>query len=210
MKLEAKIPQCPLLEDVDYSLLILSGPSGSGKSTIAKALEETHGYKQIVSFTTREKREGEVDGKDYIFVDEATAIKEVESGVLEYAYFNGNHYGIFMEPTYKNLELGENMVVVVEPHGFRTLKQLFPNALSVMLLPQKPSKRFDWVARRMQLESNDPQVLEFIKNRTIADTSIVAAALEYDHILLPYDSTEAPGLFKQDVAYLHALMVDRG
>lgn len=71
-------------------MLFLIGESASGKSTVEKILHDKYGYKKIVSYTTRQPREGEVNGKDYFFVDDVNFEELKASGFFaETAYYNG-------------------------------------------------------------------------------------------------------------------------
>ena len=84
-------------------MLVLSSPSGAGKTTIARALlERDDNLTLSISVTTRQKRPGEVDGKDYYFVEEANFKKMVDEGeLLEYANVFGSYYGTPKAPVEK-------------------------------------------------------------------------------------------------------------
>ena len=74
-------------------MVILIGPSGTGKSSIEKALEEK-GFSRVISYTTREKRKGEVDGVNYHYIDEKTFKDFSKKGYFaETAYYNKHYYG---------------------------------------------------------------------------------------------------------------------
>ncbi|HDI82374.1 MAG TPA: hypothetical protein ENF18_01110 [candidate division WOR-3 bacterium] len=80
-------------------IIVISGPSGAGKTTITRRLRELDNIFYSVSVTTRPKRENEVEGFDYRFVDEETFKKWVDQGkVLEYSPVYGNYYGTLKEP----------------------------------------------------------------------------------------------------------------
>ena len=104
--------------------IVLVGASGSGKSTIENEL--THnGYKKIISYTTRKPRDGEINGKDYWFVNNDT-FKEMlaEGAFAEYEeYSQGRFYG-----TLKSDYVEGNNVAVLTPNGIRQLKRNLPNA----------------------------------------------------------------------------------
>lgn len=100
-------------------VLILTGPMCSGKTTIAKTLEH-YGYKRIVTYTTRPKRDGEIDGIDYNFIDEARFLKLVENGAfIEYRDYNATfghcYYGSII--TESQLDSGTRFVTVLNPDG---------------------------------------------------------------------------------------------
>ena len=101
-------------------IICLLGASGSGKSTIEKELSTHHNYSKIVSYTTRQPRDGEVNGKDYFFTNNETFISMLnESLFAEYDEYSQNRlYG-----TLKSDYVEGNKVVVLTPNGLRQLKE---------------------------------------------------------------------------------------
>ena len=106
-------------------IIVLLGASGSGKSTIENELAIHHGFKKIISYTTRKPRENEENGKDYFFIDNGT-FEEVLSRKLfaEYDEYSQNRLYGTLKSDYVN---GENKVVVLTPNGLRQLKKNCPN-----------------------------------------------------------------------------------
>ena len=106
------------------STIVLIGASGSGKSTIENELNN-NGFRKIVSYTTREPRDGEKNGKDYWFVTKDTFKDMLAEGLFaEYEeYSQGRFYG-----TLKSDYVEGNNVVVLTPNGIRQLKRNLPNA----------------------------------------------------------------------------------
>ena len=101
-------------------MIVIVGASASGKSTVQKVLCKDGKYKPLISYTTREPREGEVDGVDYHFVTRKKFIEMKELGAFaEHAIYNGWHYGIAKE------DIKDDTVGVLTPHGLRMLKR-FP------------------------------------------------------------------------------------
>lgn len=105
-------------------IIVLLGASGSGKSTIENELATHHGFEKIISYTTRQPRDGEINGKDYYFTDQNSFAAMLNTGVLaEYdEYSQGRLYG-----TLKSDYVDGNKVVVLTPNGLRQLKQSCPN-----------------------------------------------------------------------------------
>lgn len=105
-------------------IIVLLGASGSGKSTIENELATYHGFEKIISYTTRQPRDGEENGKDYYFTENNTFAAMISTGVLaEYdEYSQGRLYG-----TLKADYADGNKVVVLTPNGLRQLKQSCPN-----------------------------------------------------------------------------------
>lgn len=99
-------------------IVTLTGPSGSGKTTLANELTTGHGFKNIVSHTTRSPRTGEVDGQDYYFVTEQQFDHMVsKSEFIECVIFNGVSYGVSTLEIEKAHCNDSVPVLVVEPHG---------------------------------------------------------------------------------------------
>ena len=105
-------------------IIVLLGASGSGKSTIENELATHHGFEKIISYTTRQPRNGEVNGRDYYFTENNTFAAMINTGVLaEYdEYSQGRLYG-----TLKSDYADGDKVVVLTPNGLRQLKQNCPN-----------------------------------------------------------------------------------
>lgn len=97
-------------------MVVIVGESGGGKSSVAKMLADKYGYKNVVTYTTRPMRTGEIDGVDYHFVDERQLNKMQDSLGLETNY-RGWHYATDIN------DLTDDSVVVVTPSGLRELKR---------------------------------------------------------------------------------------
>lgn len=104
------------------TIVTLTGPTCSGKTTLQKMLQDKD-LSGIVSFTTRNRREGEVEGKDYYFISKAT--HDVLSGIeiVEEVYLNNNHYGILKKEIERVIALNKNIVVVVDPNGVKQVNK---------------------------------------------------------------------------------------
>ena len=118
-------------------LLVLSGPSGSGKSTLARAaMERFDNLAFSVSYTTRVPRVGEVNGRDYTFVDEATfeeALKE--DALAEWALVHGHRYGTPLNEIRTRTSQGINLLLDIDPQGARQIKQRYPQAIFIFFVP---------------------------------------------------------------------------
>ena len=101
-------------------LIILSGPSGVGKGTIRKYFEtdESLNLAYSTSMTTRKPRAGEVDGKDYFFINEDTINTYYNDNKLaEFTKYNNNYYGVSYD------ELSKSDILVIEPNGLKKIKE---------------------------------------------------------------------------------------
>jgi guanylate kinase len=161
-------------------LTVLSGPSGVGKSTVAAALRRDHPEIWIsVSVTTRRPRPGEVDGREYHFVDEAEFDGLVGAGeLLEWAEFAGNKYGTPREPVRRRTEAGLPTLLEIDLVGARQVRRSDPDALLVFLAP--PS--WDELVRR--LSGRGTESPEVIERRLAVATEELAARGEFDITLV--------------------------
>lgn len=117
-------------------LLIISGPSGSGKGTIAKELDPEKGYALSISYTSRIKREHEVDGKDYFFCTPEKFIDMRSKGeFLEHAIFCDNYYGTPKSYVESQISLGKIVVLEIDVVGAIQVKEKFEDAVLLFLIP---------------------------------------------------------------------------
>lgn len=104
-------------------IVSIAGPSGAGKSFLANKLKENNGFKEIVSVTTRNPREGEIDGVHYNFVNEEKFLEMYNNNqLIEYTHVNGNYYGVPASEPLKLAKEGVPIVVVAEPIGIQQIK----------------------------------------------------------------------------------------
>ena len=124
--------------DTDLILLIISSPSGAGKTTLThRLLQEFPELRFSVSHTTRKPRANEVDGQDYHFVTE-DGFRQVldEGGFAEWAEVHGNFYGTSVAEIERARAAGKDGVLFdVDYQGARQIKEKFPRAVGVFILP---------------------------------------------------------------------------
>ncbi len=121
-------------------LIILSGPSGVGKGTIRKRIMEDESLQlsYSVSMTTRSKRTGEINGKDYFFVDQPTFQSAIDqNNLLEWAEFVGNRYGTPKAEVQQLRSLGKNVLLEIEINGAKQViaKTMSPGLVTIFLMP---------------------------------------------------------------------------
>ena len=124
--------------DPDLILLIVSSPSGAGKTTLTRRLlEEFSEFRFSVSHTTRQPRADEIDGQDYHFVDEKAFQNVIdENGFAEWAEVHGNLYGTSVAEIDLARAAGKSGVLFdVDYQGARQIKEKFPHAVGVFILP---------------------------------------------------------------------------
>ena len=119
-------------------LIVLSGPSGVGKGTVRKAIfeQDNNKFHYSVSMTTRQKRPGEVDGKDYYFVTTEEFEKEIAVGqMLEYAKYVDNYYGTPLKYVNEMLDAGKDVFLEIEVNGAMQVRKKCPDGLFIFLTP---------------------------------------------------------------------------
>jgi guanylate kinase len=119
------------------NLIIISSPSGGGKGTLIKEILKivpNIGYS--VSFTTRERREGEENGRHYYFVGEDRFQELIAQGeFLEYAEVHGNFYGTSIKQVNSEIELGRDIILEIDVQGAESVLKKLPEAVSIFILP---------------------------------------------------------------------------
>ncbi len=119
------------------NLIIISSPSGGGKGTLIKEiLKTTSDIGYSVSYTTRTAREGEENGRDYLFVSYqqfSDLIKQDE--FLEYAEVHGNFYGTSKTRVDSEIENGRDVILEIDVQGADNIINNFPDAVSIFILP---------------------------------------------------------------------------
>ena len=124
-------------------LIVLSGPSGVGKGTVRKELfsQANTNYEYSISMTTRNPREGEVDGVDYFFKSRAEFEALIEQGgLLEHAQFVGNYYGTPLAYVNETLDAGRDVFLEIEVQGAKQIREKAPDALFIFLAPPSLSE----------------------------------------------------------------------
>nr|WP_317892925.1 guanylate kinase [uncultured Sphingomonas sp.] len=165
-------------------LFVLSSPSGAGKSTIArKLLADEPGLSMSVSATTRAPRPGEVDGKDYHFVDlEEFRRMATEHEFLEWAHVFGQRYGTPRAPVEAMLAAGKDVLFDIDWQGAQQLFQIAGgDVVRVFILP--PSM----VELRQRLLNRNTDAIEIIDARMARAAAEVSHWDGYDYVLVNDD-----------------------
>jgi guanylate kinase len=157
-------------------LIVLTGPSGVGKGTILRSLLRRHQELYLsVSVTTRAPRQGEIHGTHYYFIDRHQFDQLVAGGeLLEWAEFAGNYYGTLRRQVETHINQGEWVILEIELEGARQIKQTFPDALRIFILP--PCE--DELEKRIRARGQDSE--EAIARRLNRAQEEIAAASEFD------------------------------
>lgn len=122
-------------------VIVVSAPSGTGKTTICKhLLRTTPNLVFSVSYTTRKRRPGEVQGKDYYFVDKDIFLKMIsENKLIEWAKVYNNYYGTPKEFLEKTINSGKDILLDIDVQGAKNIKKIYPDGIYIFLLP--PSEK---------------------------------------------------------------------
>lgn len=117
-------------------LMVVSGPSGAGKTSVVDGLADRVPFHFSVSMTTRQPRESETDGVDYWFVSRDEFEARIEAGdLLEWAEYNGQLYGTPKAPVVQGLAAGHDVVLDIENHGARQVRDSHAEAVLVFVMP---------------------------------------------------------------------------
>jgi len=168
------------------TMLVVSGPSGSGKSTICKRLMADPRVEFSVSATTRAPRPGEVDGRDYRFLDKTRFRKEIERGAfIEWAEVHGNLYGTPRVPMELALAAGKVFLLEIDVQGGTQLKALGLPGVYVFIEPP------DLASLRARLERRGTDTGEVIERRMAKAQEEMRARERYDHVVVNADLERA-------------------
>ncbi|MGC6415872.1 MAG: guanylate kinase [Bradymonadia bacterium] len=164
-------------------MLILAAVSGTGKSTIARRLLERHDTLSVsVSHTTRHPRQGEIDGVHYHFVDRSSFDEMVAGGgFAEWAEYVGNAYGTANETINHADAAGLDLIFDIEIQGARQIKEQYPDAVSIFLLPP------DWDEVRRRLTVRGTDAAEVVERRLQRGRTEIVAASEFDYVVVNRD-----------------------
>jgi len=137
------------------NLIVFTGPSGVGKGTVVKELfQNLDNLIFSVSVTTREKRSGEEEGKNYFFRTNREFDELIQADkLLEWAEFVGNKYGTPKDFVFEKLKNGTDIFLEIEVQGALQVKEKFPEALMIFLLP--PS--IDELEARLRKRATEPE-----------------------------------------------------
>ncbi|MGE4532492.1 guanylate kinase [Halomonas sp.] len=180
------------------TLFIVSAPSGAGKTSLVRELiESLDGIQVSVSHTTRARREGEVDGVNYHFVDVPGFEAMIERGeFFEYARVFDNYYGTSRPAVQAALAAGQDVILEIDWQGARQVRAQMPEAVSVFILP--PSR--EELERRLAGRGTDEHAV--IARRMRDAVSEMSHHDEYDYLVINDDFTTA-------LDELRALVVSR-
>ena len=166
-------------------MLIISGPAGSGKCTVNAHLLNTGEFVYSVSATTRAPRPGEKNGVSYHFISKEDFLSRINSGdMLEYTEYCGNFYGTPKKEAEAVLESGKNLILEIEVDGAHQVKEKYPDAILIMLLPPSFS------IQENRLRSRGTETEEKILARLERTKEELADVSSYDYVVYNYDGMD--------------------
>jgi guanylate kinase len=169
-------------------MYVLSSPSGAGKTTLSRLLlQGDRGVDLSVSVTTRQKRPGEVDGRDYHFIDRARFDAMVKKGeLLEWAEVFGHRYGTPRRPVIKALQAGRDILFDIDWQGTQQLREKARDDLvSVFILPPTVKE----LERRLEHRAQDTKTV--IMSRMAKAAGEMSHWPEYDYVIVNRDKAAA-------------------
>nr|WP_320165666.1 guanylate kinase [uncultured Methylophaga sp.] len=188
------------------NLFIVAAPSGAGKTSLVNALISQHAeIKLSVSHTTRPPREGEVNGKDYHFVDQQTFSAMRDAGkFLESATVFDNSYGTSSDTVKSLLADGFDVILEIDWQGAQQVRNNFPQAIGIFILP--PSKAT--LEQRLRNRGQDNE--DVIARRMRDAENEISHYVEFDYIIVNDDFVQAlTSLSSIIVAQRHSLAIQK-
>jgi guanylate kinase len=176
-------------------IFILSAPSGAGKTTLTNGLRARFpNIKLSVSCTTRARRRGEVNGRHYRFISKDRFVAMRDRGEFaEWAEVHDFLYGTPRKPLDRSLSAGQDILLDIDVQGARKIKRLYPDAVSVFLLP--PSK--GELERRLRRRGTDDATV--IRRRLGNAQDEIQSVIRYDYYVVNRDVAEALGVLQSIV-----------
>lgn len=167
-------------------LFIVSGPSGSGKSTVTKLVKNRLNIPLSISATTREPRNGEMNGKDYFFLTKEAFEQKIKNDEFyEYANVHGNYYGTLKEVVESNLNKGLNVILEIDVQGALIAKEKKKDAVLVFFR----TKDMETLEKRLRNRNSDSE--EVIQTRLKNALKELEYEKKYDYTIINNDIEES-------------------
>jgi guanylate kinase len=170
----------PSLTSMSGSLFVVAAPSGAGKSTLVNALlAQEPAIKLSISTTTRQPRPGEVDGREYHFTTAEDFVARAEKGeFLEWAEVHGNYYGTSRVMVENQMTAGTDILLEIDWQGARQVRELFPQAAFIFILPPSIAALEERLHKR---GTDEPHI---ITRRLLAAGGEIAHAPDFDYVII--------------------------
>ncbi|MDP8299487.1 MAG: guanylate kinase [Candidatus Tantalella remota] len=171
----------------DSIIVIVSAPSGSGKTTIVeRVIEGLSNIRRSISCTTREPREGEADGADYIFLSPEEFKSRTQAGeFLEWEENFGKSYGTFRQQVTEAIEDGSDIILSIDVKGAKRVKNEFPESISVFIMPPSRGE----LEERLRKRNTDRE--KQVSLRLKESKKEIESSDEYDYLIVNKDLDQA-------------------
>ena len=168
-------------------LFVISAPSGAGKTTLVNELvRQNPGLKFSISYTTRRRRDNEVEAKDYFFVTKEQFRDMVDrQEFLEHANVFDNHYGTGRGQVEELLEEGHNVILEIDWQGARQVRVAMPECCSIFVLPPSRGE----LSQRLRKRSTDSDTV--IQRRLRDSVADMSHWHEFDYVVVNDDFAAA-------------------
>ena len=169
------------------NLFIISAPSGAGKTSLVRSICSSYDFiVPSISFTTRKKRDSEISDKDYYFItQEEFDQKVINNEFLESQKVYGNYYGTGINETSNLLKNGKDVILEIDYKGMMRIKQIFPLAISIYIVP--PSVE----SLRERLGTRGQDTDEVIKHRMRSSIHELVYSKFADYVVVNDNFTQA-------------------
>jgi guanylate kinase len=180
------------------NLYVVSAPSGAGKTTLVRKIMDLHPHLRFsISYTTRQPREGETDGKDYFFLDTALFERMREADeFLECAEVFGHFYGTGRQQVEDLRNQGHDVLLEIDWQGAQQIRVRQPDCCSIFILPPSLSE----LERRLRGRGTDSD--DAIRNRLSEAVDDMSHWQEFDHVVINDDLEDA-------ISSLQAIMTNQ-
>lgn len=168
-----------ILDSRRARLFIISGPSGVGKDSVIEQLRVSHSAaRYVITATSRERRENEVDGKHYWFLEKEDFERRIAGGeFIEHERVYDNLYGVPRLPIVEGLAHGQDVIVKVDVKGASTLRARIDNTISIFLMPES----MESLLRRLIDRKTEAESV--IRKRFLTACAEIRRAGEFDYIV---------------------------
>lgn len=162
------------------NLYIVAAPSGAGKTTLVRMLlDQEESVHLSISYTTRGPRPGEVDGREYRFVDTSTFGAMIENHeFLEWAEVHGNFYGTSKKWIADQLTAGADVLLEIDWQGAQQVRTLFPEAIGIFILPPSLEEL------KLRLTGRGTDSADVIARRLAAAQAEMRHVGEFDYVII--------------------------